>query len=701
MSETTEKTEIQANFDLVRKCYTQELTIEQYKANHAEFLVNLDSLQLALKAKTVKMLKNIIGNLGGWADSRDKKEDLIVKVTDIMESYFYIGRSVSFTYGEGTYKSSKEKMINSTTSEVLAKFYADRRAEKEAKEKALANPETIQEFSQYVSTNGKESLTPEQTETYEKLLADLSLAHRKEREVREAAIPKAEPVSTEDFKIHETKHSKTGENIFTVMMLNRVDKPTFTELRTKSKQFDGYYSRFTNKHANPPIYAGFNFKTKESAMAFMGTSENAEEVAESIKTETKQVKIQSTSEKMRERGEKMIERAEESMSQDRRTNTHRQAAQAASSEAKAAAEKTFGQKLIKIADGLENGTIKYLDKLNNGKQLEQLTSILRRGYEARTTWSDREAGRVAPEYNLDVNHIKYPYPTYNGDTIRDVFGKYDSTEGMKRDVKRILDLVGSKEGMLILKGGYTMGLVKKTALKIYDQWNRDKILDQIKNYERIFNMGLTTLPLLKTAIRELAELGKGTGLSPSEKKAQELKELERRFIGKKINGFFPTPKPLVETMLDMTGVLEGETILEPSAGLGHIAEAIKERYPDNELSCIEFNHSLWEALEKKGFNTEHENFLSTTHKYDVIFMNPPFENHQDIDHVMHAFSLLKEGGRLVAIMAANKGGRNKDAVRFMEFIKDNNGSIQDNEPGAFKSAFRSTSVNTIMVYVEK
>jgi len=40
-------------------------------------------------------------------------------------------------------------------------------------------------------------------------------------------------------------------------------------------------------------------------------------------------------------------------------------------------------------------------------------------------------------------------------------------------------------------------------------------------------------------------------------------------------------------------VFEGETILEPSAGLGHIAEEIRTKYPSNSLSVIEFNYSLF------------------------------------------------------------------------------------------------------------
>ena len=87
--------------------------------------------------------------------------------------------------------------------------------------------------------------------------------------------------------------------------------------------------------------------------------------------------------------------------------------------------------------------------------------------------------------------------------------------------------------------------------------------------------------------------------------------------------------------------------------------------------------------------------------YDVIFMNPPFEKHQDIEHVLHAYSLLKKGGRLVAIMAGNKKNSSQSKVNeFIDFV-DDHGYMVENEEGAFKSAFRSTNVNTVTVYLEK
>jgi hypothetical protein len=81
-------------------------------------------------------------------------------------------------------------------------------------------------------------------------------------------------------------------------------------------------------------------------------------------------------------------------------------------------------------------------------------------------------------------------------------------------------------------------------------------------------------------------------------------------------------------------------------------------------------------------------------------MNPPFEKGQDIDHVNHAFKLLNPGGRLVAIMAANKFKSDKKTQDFNEFVL-NNGYSLDNPEGSFKNAFNSTNVNTITVYLEK
>ena len=188
--------------------------------------------------------------------------------------------------------------------------------------------------------------------------------------------------------------------------------------------------------------------------------------------------------------------------------------------------------------------------------------------------------------------------------------------------------------------------------------------------------------------------------------AQEIKELERKFIGAQIGGFFPTPKTLAAKVVELANIQPGNTILEPSAGLGHIADAISEAHPENYLLCVEQNNSLYQALCMKGYRSHNSDFLSHPHEdtyetYDRIIMNPPFENGQDITHVLHAYSLLNTGGRLVAIMAGNKGKQNQQTREFMQFIENAGGSIEDNPPGSFLSAFRPTGVSTVTVILDK
>ncbi len=81
-------------------------------------------------------------------------------------------------------------------------------------------------------------------------------------------------------------------------------------------------------------------------------------------------------------------------------------------------------------------------------------------------------------------------------------------------------------------------------------------------------------------------------------------------------------------------------------------------------------------------------------------MNPPFENGADIDHVLHAYSLLNPGGRLVAIMAGNKSKTDAKTVKFMELVNQS-GSIENNPAGSFLSAFRPTGVSTVTVILDK
>jgi hypothetical protein len=68
-------------------------------------------------------------------------------------------------------------------------------------------------------------------------------------------------------------------------------------------------------------------------------------------------------------------------------------------------------------------------------------------------------------------------------------------------------------------------------------------------------------------------------------------------------------------------------------------------------------------------------------------MNPPFEQGQDMEHVLRVFPLLKPGGILAAIVSAGVLCRSdKKALRFREFLKTANAVVHDVLPGSFKSS---------------
>jgi len=191
--------------------------------------------------------------------------------------------------------------------------------------------------------------------------------------------------------------------------------------------------------------------------------------------------------------------------------------------------------------------------------------------------------------------------------------------------------------------------------------------------------------------------------SPEDRSQQKIKEMERSLIGKKLFGFFPTPTAVINKMLDVADIKPGMSVLEPSAGKGDIADAIKAVEPSSDLSVVEISHQLRDILQAKGYTIAASNFLSYSGSHDRILMNPPFERGQDIEHVQHAYKQLKPGGRLVAIMSEGAFFRtDKKATGFRKWIEEVNGEHEKLPARAFSTkAFRATSVATQLVTINK
>jgi phospholipid N-methyltransferase len=241
------------------------------------------------------------------------------------------------------------------------------------------------------------------------------------------------------------------------------------------------------------------------------------------------------------------------------------------------------------------------------------------------------------------------------------------------------------------------------------KWSYEEPKRRLAPYKRLAKMGITNEKTFQKVKRDFEGVKEPIKPKTEEEIKQErINELNDKIRGYKIPGFFPTPKPVARKLHAYADIKRGMTVLEPSAGNGLLADAIREFNEDNnihnvQIDVIERNYDLQEILRLKGYNIVSNDFLEFNRKkYDRIIMNPPFEKGQDIIHVRHAYDLLKPGGRLVAIMSGGiKWGISSDKVEFRTFVDLRNGMIRELPEGSFKSAFKPTGVSTVMVVLEK
>lgn len=230
--------------------------------------------------------------------------------------------------------------------------------------------------------------------------------------------------------------------------------------------------------------------------------------------------------------------------------------------------------------------------------------------------------------------------------------------------------------------------------------NAAYVLDDVNQAARAWGAGLDSEAKWDHAANLIHDLAPSVELTSREKR---LAELKRGLIGTRIPGYFPTPSVTGAQLLDLADIQPGMTVLEPSAGKGNLADLIRERHPDAHLTVVEFNYTLREILALNGHKIADEiDFLNHRGQYDRIVMNPPFENGQDAQHVRHAFSLLKPGGRLVSIMGEHAFFANDRTSRdFREWLEALGGVEERLPDGSFKSSERPTGVRTRVVVVDK
>ena len=178
--------------------------------------------------------------------------------------------------------------------------------------------------------------------------------------------------------------------------------------------------------------------------------------------------------------------------------------------------------------------------------------------------------------------------------------------------------------------------------------------------------------------------------------------------------FYPTPKSLIDKMISGVDFKLIDTVLEPSAGAGHLCEAVNKKmkyarniYADDkdeyrgDIDCVEIDNDLRGILKNKNYRVIHNDFLmyNTKKKYSLIIMNPPFSDGDK--HLLKAIELQETyGGMIICILNAETlwkpfSNYRKTLVRRLEELEADIEYLS----AEFESAERRTDVEVALIKI--
>lgn len=226
------------------------------------------------------------------------------------------------------------------------------------------------------------------------------------------------------------------------------------------------------------------------------------------------------------------------------------------------------------------------------------------------------------------------------------------------------------------------------------EWAKEEARKEIK---RLQKANINNYIELERAINQYNKIIEAID-NPEDKTKVKIKKLENQYKMQQKGDINFTPSEIVEKMIHLADIDNNSRVLEPSAGIGHIADKVKEITQN--VDCIERMYSYEELLKLKGHNVVGNDFLQYNkyNYYNVVLMNPPFSKNQDIEHVKHAYKMLKTGGKLVAITSPHWTFANdKQSQEFREWIEDKMEYNIDLESGTFEM----TNVRSKIIVLEK
>lgn len=409
--------------------------------------------------------------------------------------------------------------------------------------------------------------------------------------------------------------------------------------------------------------------------------------------------------KLREMADKLEADAQTRLNADRLTNTRKRAQDAAGAIESAERDAQLARTMRAIADALDAGEVTHLAGIKTKAQVEFLNNLAasahRDGIRQRyPSYQDQERHKSDPIAAADMVHASWPDYSIDKAELRRTAEALAEVRGGKLLANELRKLLLYSEDRPVVRE-----TVAEQAMDVLTKAHGAKFLDRFgwwwpevrKRRTRMRAMGITNHAELIEALKEFVAY---RGERPQ---ADRAKALERKLVGQKVGiDFFPTPPKVARELVELAGIQPGMRVLEPSAGNGNIAEAIRAvgAAPD----VVEVSDALREVLEAKGFHLVGRDFEEHADEYDRIVMNPPFSNRMDAAHVQRAYSLLKPGGRLVSIMGEGVFfGSDAKAVAFRDWLESVGGTSQKLPDNTFmdRTQLATTGAAARIVIIDK
>ena len=699
-----------------------ELPFDEYK----EMGQALSDKREAVRAEISGLTKTKIGETRGmfWAarHGSDKKSTMVESAFENLFRSLNVNREgmtvlIGMGFGEKRgpdhyIDQIKEKFdaIDRTQYETWQQSIKDDRAaaeaERERKAQALEDPQSIEDFHRLYNLKGAKGMTAEQWAIFDRLVADENLAMQEKSKTRTV-----EAINEDvNYTLHETKHSKKDIDLFVVSLGDRVDKDVYRELNTKAKQLGGYYSSYNKAGAIP----GFQFKSEETRQDFLSLL--AGDTVERTKVE------KDTAETLMDKAIRLEEKAREELERPRNTNTSRRASMAASSIDSAERNMAIAQELKSLSVAISSGRAKYLKGVSQNTQRDLLAQLFNRLQREAAKDIDTRDKHMEPSkhpvYGYDtghkwragvpteekVRHAKYPFVTWEKAALHKYLDKMETADGYKlaaQALRKSLNQTKSENAFI----GNHRSFDKFLSYSLQHESAHPFIKSEAQDYNRLQKLGINGTQHLRAALVEYDLLTSDAETVVVKSPAAEALKYSHLKGMYKDNDFHNSPNAVVEEVIGYADIEPGMRVLEPSAGVGHIADAVADIVGKDGVDTVEMGFELRKMLEGKGYKPESGDFLEYDpggEIYDRVVMNPPFSKDQDIDHILHAYSMLKPGGKLVAVTSSMAGDRsNKKNQAFRTFMDEHAADEISLPEGSFKDAINPTGVNTKIIVIDK